>query len=314
MTRHLDVIDYHVAGAPLRVIAGRRAVPGSTMRDRAAAALGLLSADRLMATQEPRGHHDMFAAFLTDPVTPGADFGALICDGEPDSPFKGTCGHGSIALAAAALDEGWVQPREGRNAIVIEMPAGPVTLEVDWSAGARGAIRYRHVPSRVIAADMAIAGIRGALVSAGPEVMLVDAGAQQIDPSPRAAFASYRAILAEVAAQGGSAPELVQFRWRDAPDAFRSIAFFGRAGFDRSPCGTATSALVTHLAESGDLAEGETLTNTTLFGTAFRAGFRRENGGLRPEILATAHRTGTARLSLAPDDPLTGGIATPDLF
>lgn len=307
----LDVIDYHVAGEPLRIIAPRRVLPGSTMAEKARAAMTLLARDRALATQEPRGHRDIFAAFVTDPVTPGADFGALICDGEPGSGYKGTCGHGSIALAAAALEEGWIAPRPGTNTVTIDVPDGPVVLKAEWDGDRCAAIVYRHVTSHVIDPQAVFGPVRGALVAAGPRVLLVDAAAQDVAPVPREAFRRYRAL---VDASGAEAPDLVQFRWQTAERAFTSITFFGAAGYDRSPCGTATSALAAFLAETGALEEGRLFTNTTLFGTAFEAGFRREASGLRPEIRARAFRTGTARLCLAPDDPMSGGLTPPDLF
>ncbi|MFD2101835.1 proline racemase family protein [Tabrizicola soli] len=116
------------------------------------------------------------------------------------------------------------------------------------------------------------------------------------------------------AATGQVPPDLVQFRWPSGSRAFRSITFFGAAGYDRSPCGTATSALAAFCAETGLLGPGDSLTNTTLFGTSFRAGVHRAPDGLCPEIAARAFRTGEGRLCLSKGDPLTSGLTAPDIL
>lgn len=314
MSHWLDIVDYHVAGEALRVVLPLRALPGATLADKAQAGAVALARDRALATREPRGHRDLFAAFLTDPVSPGAAFGALICDGEAGSGWKATCGHGSIALAAAALELGWITAQSGQVPVMIDLPAGPVTLWADWDGRACGEILYRHVPSQLVDACARFGPLSGALVAAGPLVLLVDAEQQGIAPEPRAAFHAYRAMRDGCAAAGQVPPDLVQFHWPDGPRAFRSITFFGAAGYDRSPCGTATSALAAFCAETGKLPPGDSLTNTTLFGTTFRAGVRSTLDGLCPEIMARAFRTGQGRLCLAADDPLTEGLTAPDLF
>lgn len=321
----LEFLDYHVAGEPLRIILPLRRVAGVTMAEKADNAKSLLHSERCLATTEPRAHRDMFAAFLTNPTSQDAHFGALFCDGEIDSPYKGTCGHGAIALAAAALDEGWVTPVDGANIIHIDVPAGRVTLSVDWADGRPGEITYRHVPSRLLEPQQryltALGLIAGALVMAGPLVLLVDAAAHGIAPDLRAAFAHYRAIRASAADAMVAAPDLVQFRWsEDSSLSFRSVTFFGEASFDRSPCGTATSALVTCLASTGELATHVILRNRTLWGTTFIAGVAASDprskvagGHIRPEIRARAFATGRGRLLLDPDDPLAHGLPLPAL-
>lgn len=314
MNRRIDIVDYHVAGEALRIVLPRRVLPGATLAEKARAGATALARDRALATQEPRGHRDLFAAFVTDPVSPGAAFGALICDGEAGSDWKATCGHGSLALAAAALELGWITAPPGRVPVTIDMPAGAVTLRAEWDGRSCGEILYRHVPSQVADRAARFGPLCGALVAAGPLVLLVDAAAQGIAPAPRAAFQAYRAMRETCAATGQAPPDLVQFRWPDGALAFRSVTFFGPAGYDRSPCGTATSALVAFCAEAGLLPPGAHLVNTTLFGTTFRAGAHRGAEGLCPEIAARAFRTGEGRLCLAKGDPLISGLPAPDLF
>lgn len=308
MTRMIEAIDYHIAGEVLRILPGWRDIPGETMAQKATAAKALLLAERAIATQEPRGHADIFAAFLTPPVTEGADFGALICDGILESAFKGTCGHGSIALAAAALEQGWVTAEPGTVSVTIDMPAGPVTLAVEWDGKHAGDVIYSHVPSRVAERAVILGTIHGDLVAAGPLVFLADAESAGLKADPAEAFRAYRQIIA--AAPSEKMPDLVQLRWPDE-SGFRSITFFGPAGLDRSPCGTASSALATLLAETAKN-HGQWFTNTTLMGSCFEARLDTMTG--LPQIRARAWLTARSTLILAKDDPLHLGLAVPLLF
>lgn len=317
--RSLEILDYHVAGEPLRIILPLSAIAGATMAEKAEKAMSLLHDERCLATAEPRGHRDIFAAFLTDSISPDAHFGALFCDGEIDSPFKGTCGHGAIALAAAALNEGWITPVNGPNIVHIDVPAGRVSLSVDWSNGSAGEITYRHVPSRLLASEQvyatALGPVSGALVAAGPQVLLVDAAKHNIEPDQHAAYVHYRAIQCGAEEAGLAMPDLVQFRWKEEGRLdFRSVTFFGQASFDRSPCGTATSALVTYLASTGGMTAQDMLCNRTLWGTSFKAGVAATDESfpvadmIRPKIRARAFATGRSRLLLDRDDALTRGL------
>lgn len=308
MAMILEAIDYHVAGEALRIVTGLRQIAGETMAARAQVALEALRQERALATQEPRAHADIFACFLTPPLSQGAAFGALICDGTLESPFKGTCGHGAIALAAAALEQGWITAAPGPVEITIDMPAGPVTLIVDWDGIRAGDVLYRHVPSHVIAHDLLLGGIRGDLVDAGPKVFLLDAEAAGIPPLPAAAFAAYRQIQDQ--APEATRPDLVQLRWPD-PQGYRSLTFFGAAGFDRSPCGTASSALAAWAAARSAHQTGAWFTNTTLLGSRFEARLGPQG---QPEIRARAYLAAKTQLILQADDPLRLGLAAPLLF
>ncbi|TPK60123.1 hypothetical protein FJ546_20735 [Mesorhizobium sp. B2-4-19] len=75
MQRAIRTIDYHLAGEPLRIVLGRQVVEGCTMAEKAANGETILGRQRDFLVTEPRGHAEMFGAFLTDPVSAGSAFG-----------------------------------------------------------------------------------------------------------------------------------------------------------------------------------------------------------------------------------------------
>lgn len=307
----LDVIDYHVAGEPLRLVKGVWDIEGADMAAKAKAALVTLRQERALASAEPRAHRDIFVAFLTKPVTPEASFGVLICDGEPDTPFKSACGHGTIAVAVALLEEGLIRAQEGQNRVVLDLPAGQITLLVDFANGRAGEVLYQHVETSILLEYASFGGFDGTLVNAGPRVFLLNAWG--IGPNPKAAFAAYRKIVETTPAD--EAPHLVQFVWPQGREGFRSFTFFGASGYDRSPCGTGSSALAAWAVASGKHPEGAWFTNMTLLDTCFQVrALDLGEGRFRPEIRASAYLTGRSNLILQPDDPLPQGIIPPDFL
>src|SRR6266508_5740532 len=98
----ITTVDAHAAGEPLRVVTGGLApIPGDTMLARRRFAREHLDGLRRVLMWEPRGHADMYGAFLTPPITPGADLGVLFLHNEG---FSTMCGHGVIALVTILLE------------------------------------------------------------------------------------------------------------------------------------------------------------------------------------------------------------------
>lgn len=306
--RSIRTIDYHTAGEPVRLVPEVQAIPGATMAEKAANAEQILSADRRLLASEPRGHTDMFGAFLTEPVNAKSAFGVLFYDASDDPHFKVACGHGSIAVAAAAFEQGWVKSQDGWNDISLDVPAGVVKLSVEVLDGNVGNVVYRHVPSRVAALDVAAEWrektVRADLVQAGPLVALLDVnqfGLRIERDSLRDLQAIYRELRAapgRLASPGSNeTPELILFIEEGTGADYRVAAFFADGALDRSPCGTGTSARLAQLRGRGRLEPGATVTATTALGSCFEAriGGEVENDGLTyvlPEIVSRAHMTG----------------------
>ena len=100
----VTTIDYHTAGEPFRIVTGGVGpIPGTTMLDKRRHASKHLDRVRQLLIHEPRGHADMYGCFVTEPVDDGADLGVLFFH---NAGYSTACGHGTIALATAAVETG----------------------------------------------------------------------------------------------------------------------------------------------------------------------------------------------------------------
>ncbi|MER7598807.1 proline racemase family protein [Streptomyces hydrogenans] len=338
----IRVTDYHTAGEPFRIVAdGLPPAPGDTVAERCATAIGSggsgtaprsgpLDALRRFLVQEPRGHAGMYGGFVVPPDDDGAHLGVLFWHKDG---FSTACGHGTIALAAWAVDSGLVPAGDGDRDVPVrvDVPSGRVTATVHRSGGRTTGVTFRNVPARVTARKVPVATGLGIV-----EVDLAHAGA---------CYASVSARELGLAVDKASLPELTRVgreirtalaghpaTWHpdgpllsgvygvilheDLPDTpegprQRNVTVFADGQIDRSPCGSGTSARLALLVDEGRLEEGRVLTHESVAGTVFTG--RAVPGGdpadgLVTEVTGTAHRTGTAYFTLDPDDTLGAGF------
>lgn len=144
--------DYHTAGEPFRIVLdGAPQIPGATVRDRREHAQRSDAVDlvRRLLCHEPRGHADMYGCFLVPPDDDGADFGVLFWHKDG---YSTACGHGTIALAAWAVESGRVAcPDDDEAQVRIDVPSGRVLASVRRRAGAVERVVFRNVQSFVVA-------------------------------------------------------------------------------------------------------------------------------------------------------------------
>ena len=135
----VKTIDAHAAGEPLRLIVeGFPSPRGKTMLEKREWVRKHADHLRRALMLEPRGHADMYGAILTEPVSPGSHAGVLFMHNEGYSTM---CGHGIIAVTTIALERGLIVPREGRDAILLDSPAGTIR--------AKATVRRAHGRARV---------------------------------------------------------------------------------------------------------------------------------------------------------------------
>src|SRR5215831_12060399 len=127
----IHTADYHTAGEPFRIVSGGvPALAGETVLDRRAFARDHLDHVRAFLVNEPRGHADMYGCFVTPPTGPESDLGVLFFH---NAGFSTACGHGTIALATAALETGMLRATAPETRLVIDAPSGalPVVASVE---------------------------------------------------------------------------------------------------------------------------------------------------------------------------------------
>ncbi len=338
----IETVDWHTGGEPFRIVPqAPPAVTGAglTVAERRTAAMASdeVQWTRALLCGEPRGHADMYGAFLVPPDDAGAHLGALFWHKDG---FSTACGHGTIALGAWAVASGLVPASaDGTTDVVIDVPSGRVTASVRTVGGRVADVTFINVPGYVhtrgvevatsrgtVAVDIAFGGAMYAvlpverfglrvrpedipqLIAAGREIRdaLNAAGAAEHPQDPRLSGV-YGTVFTEEAAAPARRPDGTRRLHH------RNVTVFADGEVDRSPCGSGTAARVALLADAGQLHPGDELRHESVVGSVFHARIARLTNAhglpaVVPAVTGTAYATGTCRFTVDPDDTLLPGF------
>jgi proline racemase len=327
----VTTIDYHTAGEPFRIVTGGVGpIPGRTILDKRRYAAESLDRVRELLVNEPRGHADMYGCFVTEPEDEGADLGVVFFH---NAGYSTACGHGTIALATAALETGMLPVREPETELLLDVPSGRLPATVSVTDGVVRAARFRNVPAFVFADELAVETGRGSVradVAYGGAFyacVRADELGLRVEPAALPALIELgREIKRSLeAAHDVVHPEEPELRdvygvvfWEDVDGSDRhlrqrNVTVFADGEVDRSPCGSGTSARLAVLDARGELPRGDTLVHESVVETVFegRVVESAEVAG-RPavvtEISGTAHLTGYHQFVLERDDELGTGF------
>ncbi|MCI4339259.1 MAG: proline racemase family protein [Thermoplasmata archaeon] len=309
--RRVQVVDSHTEGEPTRVVVrggpelGDGPLPDRRDRFRA----GHDRFRRALVT-EPRGTEGMVGALLCAPHDPASAFGVIFFD---NAGYLGMCGHGTIGLVVTLAHLGRLTA--GRT--TIDTPVGPVPAELH----ADGTVTFWNVASfrRRAAVPLDVPGFGstvGDVAWGGNWFFLIDSSPVALRVDHAETLTGYcravRAALARSAITGdGGAPidhiELSGPAERSENDARNFVLCPGDA-YDRSPCGTGTSAKMACLVADGRLKEGTSWRQEGILGGVFEGRADPSPSGIRPRITGVAHITGEAELLLDDRDPLGYGV------
>ncbi|GAB3763114.1 proline racemase family protein [Microlunatus parietis] len=327
--RVFHAVDSHTEGMPTRVITGGIGViPGATMAERRRWFAENQDHIRTLLMYEPRGHAAMSGAILQPPTRPDADYGVLFIEVSGLLPM---CGHGTIGVATVLVETGMVEVVEPVTVINLDTPAGLVRAEVAVRDGAATAVTLRNVESFAYALDqkldvpgygsvgydLAFGGNFYAIVelaelglpydrAAGGE--LIKAGLAIMDAINEAD----RPVHPERPDIAGCHHVYLAAPGSDARHSRHAMAIHP-GWFDRSPCGTGTSARMAQLHARGELALDTDFVNESFIGTRF-VGRLIDTATVdgRPAVVPTitgrAWITGTAQYFLDPTDPFPAGF------
>ncbi|WP_338702581.1 proline racemase family protein [Streptomyces sp. Q6] len=325
----LHAVDSHTEGMPTRVITGGLGtIPGATMDERRLWFREHRDDVRHFLMDEPRGHPAMSGAILQPPTRPDCDYGVVYIE---VSGYLPMCGHGTIGVATVLVETGMVPVVEPVTTIRLDTPAGLVVAEVAVEDGAARAVTLRNVPSfavgldrkatladgRTVTYDLAFGGNFYAILPL--EQFGLPFERERKDDLLAAGLALMDAINAEDAPVHPENPSIhgVHHVYLAAPgsDATRSrhAMAIHPGWFDRSPCGTGTSARMAQLHARGELPLHRDFVNESFIGTSFtgRLVEATEVAG-RPAVVPTvtgrAWITGTAQYLLDPTDPFPAGF------
>ncbi|NNC11269.1 proline racemase family protein [Planctomonas sp. JC2975] len=328
-TRVFHAVESHTEGMPTRVIVGGVGViPGATMAERRTWFAENSDDVRTLLMYEPRGHAAMSGAILQPPTRPDADFGVLFIEVSGLLPM---CGHGTIGVATVLVETGMVEVVEPVTVIRLDTPAGLVVAEVAVTDGAATSVTIHNVPSfsaglgktvevpgrGIVTYDLAFGGnfyaiveldslglpfersAKNELLAAGLDIMgAINEQAPPTHPERSDISGCHHVYLA---APGSTATHS------------RHAMAIHPGWFDRSPCGTGTSARMAQLHAKGELALNTDFVNESYIGTRFIGRLVGETtvGGVPavlPTITGRAWVTGTAQYHLDPSDPFPAGF------
>jgi len=309
--REIEVVDSHTEGEPTRVvISGWPALSGATMAERRDAMRRDHDSLRSGVVREPRGHDAVVGALLTEPVSPDATAGVVFFN---DVGYLGMCGHGLIGVVRTLEFLG----RIGPGAVRIDTPAGPVSavLAADGLVDIENVPAYRHL-SDVELDVPGIGMIRGDVAYGGNWFFLTESVDTGLDmANVRELLSVTTAIrgsleLAGITGAGGAKIDHIELFGpprRTGADS-RNFVLCPGAAYDRSPCGTGTSAKMAAMHARGDLALGERWHQESIMGSMFTGWLTERAGALVPHISGRAFVTSRAKLLFDAADPFRFGI------
>ncbi|WP_445288750.1 4-hydroxyproline epimerase [Variovorax atrisoli] len=307
----IQVIDSHTGGEPTRLVIGGFPDPGKgSMAERRALLAERHDKWRAAAVLEPRGSDVVVGALLCEPVSADAAAGVVFFN---NAGYLGMCGHGTIGLVASLAHMGRIGVGEHR----IETPVGTVTttLHEDGSVSVRNVPAYRHL--RQAAVELHGHGtVRGDVAWGGNWFFLVSEHGQRVASDNLAALTDYTAALRKaLTAQGitgadGAEIDHIELFADDSEGAdSRNFVLCPGNAYDRSPCGTGTSAKIACLAADGKLAPGEVWKQASVIGSVFEASYALDGEGrVIPTLRGRAHISAEATLLIDDADPFGWGI------
>jgi 4-hydroxyproline epimerase len=305
------VIDSHTEGEPTRVVVDGWPQPaGATMAERRDELRRSWDRLRRGVVDEPRGHTAMVGALLTPAVSAGCTAGVIFFN---NTGYLGMCGHGLIGVVRTLAHLG----RLGPGSVSIDTPVGVVgaVLEAD------GSVTIRNVPAYCHARDVAVnvpgvGRVVGDVAWGGNWFFITHLPEPPLEPRyvPEL-LRMTRSILAALPEAGvfgaNGAPidhvELTAPGDGTGADA-RNFVLCPGGEYDRSPCGTGTSAKLAVLHAAGALAVGQPWRQAGISGGVFTGWLAEHDGVLVPFIRGRAWITGEAELRFDATDPFRGGL------
>ncbi|MBC2677645.1 4-hydroxyproline epimerase [Pseudomonas baltica] len=312
MTR-IQVIDSHTGGEPTRlVIDGFPELGTGSMAERKQLLAERHDAWRAACVLEPRGSDVLVGALLCTPVDPNACAGVIFFN---NTGYLGMCGHGTIGLIASLAHLG----RIGPGVHAVETPVGTVqaTLHEDGSVSVRNVPAYRY-RKEVALQVPGIGSVTGDIAWGGNWFFLVAEHGLAVSGDNLDALTAYTVAVQHALEEqgirgedGGLIDHIELFAEDQRADSRNFVLCPGKA-YDRSPCGTGTSAKLACLAADGKLQPGQIWRQASVIGSEFEGSYEAmehgSDGPVVPTIRGRAYISAEATLILQADDPFAWGI------
>ncbi|TCM63847.1 4-hydroxyproline epimerase [Acinetobacter calcoaceticus] len=305
----IKILDSHTGGEPTRLILeGFPDLGQGDMLSRRDLLAEHYDHFRTASMLEPRGNDVLVGALLCTPVNPKASAGVIFFN---NTGYLGMCGHGTIGLVVSLAHLGKIEI----GTHLIETPVGDVyaTLHEDYSVSIRNipSYRYQHnvsvnVPEHgVVVGDIAWGGNWFFLINEHGQTVHSD----HIEQLTQYAWAVAQALKAQgITGENGQEIDHIELFVPDNNADSKNFVLCPGKAYDRSPCGTGTSAKLACLAADGKLKPGEIWKQASIIDSQFLAMYEQAGEKIIPTICGTAFVTAETMLYLDERDPFAWGI------
>ncbi|MEO8574006.1 MAG: 4-hydroxyproline epimerase [Pyrinomonadaceae bacterium] len=305
----IKAIDSHTGGEPTRVvISGFLDLGSGTMAQRLERFRRDHDELRSAIVREPRGHDAVVGALLCEPVSEQAAAGVIFFN---SVGYLGMCGHGTIGLVRTLEHMGRITP--GKH--IIETPVGAVEAELEPA----GYVSISNVPSYRFAKDVivevgGVGTVKGDIAWGGNWFFLISEHSLKLELQNLAQLTDYaasvRSALAanNVTGKDGAEIDHVELFSSTREADSRNFVLCPGTEYDRSPCGTGTSAKLACLYADGKLTGEQVWRQESITGTIFEGRVRVDGEKIIPVIRGSAYITAELDLILDTQDPLRFGI------
>jgi 4-hydroxyproline epimerase len=312
----LEIVDSHTAGEPTRcVLLQPMDLAKGSMADRLETLRQQKDHYRRAILCEPRGSDVLVGAYLLKPADPACAAGVIFFN---NAGYLGMCGHGMIGVTVTLAHLGRIAPGIHR----IETPVGTVDVHLQSNnrVSCRNVPAYRHLAGVTVQ----IPGhgpVTGDVAWGGNWFFLVRKHGFALDIDQVEALTAFtwevRRALTAAGITGADNAEIDHIELfseaREAANDSRNFVLCPGKVYDRSPCGTGTSAKMACLAADGLLAPGKIWRQEGILGTVFEGSYEIDpeaEGEQRiiPTITGSAYITAESKLIFEPDDPFRLGV------
>lgn len=312
--KRIQVIDSHTGGEPTRIVVGGGPDLGSVSLFERRALLAEKHDDlRTAVVNEPRGSDVLVGGLLCEPVNPECAAGIIFFD---TAGYLGMCGHGTIGTVVTLQHMGRIEKGHHR----IETPIGEVAIQLADD----NRVTVQNVPSYRLHESVAVVvptvgKVIGDVAWGGNWFFLIKQieTEQRLEPDNVDQLMHVTKLIRTALYQQGirghdEAPVdhiEIYAEPKDPENNSRNFVLCPSGQYDRSPCGTGTSAKLACLAADGLLQPGETWRQESIIGSVFECSYQAaEDGKIIPTLSGQAHVSGEATLLLDPNDPFCTGI------
>lgn len=299
----MRVIDSHTGGEPTRVIvSGGPDLGTGNVPEKLAVLREKFDWVRSSIILEPRGSEVMVGGILCEPVDRNRAAGVIFFN---NVGYLGMCGHGTIGLGVTLFHLGNIGVGEHR----IETPVGVVKIWVED----RNTVSIENVESYRKAKDVEInvegKTVRGDVAWGGNWFFLVKEHGEKIELANVKRLTEFSLKIRQAADERGFAEiDHVELFAESAVADAKNFVLCPGGAYDRSPCGTGTSAKMACLVADGKLRPGEIWRQESIIGSVFEGSVRIEDGKIFPRVKGKAFVTGEMNVIIDPADPYRFGI------